>query len=469
MSYDSATLTNLVGDAKPAVFWTDRSDRPDPAPPLGADTTADLTIIGGGFTGLWAALVARSQDPGRDVLLLEAEVCGFGASTRNGGFCSASLTHGILNGLNHWPDEIDQLIEMGYANLDQLIADCRRAGIEAGIERTGQLQIATADWQVDKLVMIRDLAAELGLSLELLDQEAIRGQVASPTYLQALLDRRGTALLDPARLAWGLRAACLDAGVRIHEQTRVRSTEQSRIGMVVATDGGSVSTARVIVATNAWAEPERAIRRYVIPIYDHVLMSEPLSAEQMSEIGWQGRQGIEDSGNQFHYYRLTGDNRILWGGYDAIYHRGNGMGLRYELQTDSHELLAGHFFDTFPQLEGLGFTHRWAGPIGTTSKFTAAFGRGHGGALVWIAGYTGLGVGASRWGARTALDLVDGVDSERTRLTMVRRKPFPFPPEPLRHPLVQFTRRQLAQADGNRGQEGLWLRLLTAFGIGFDS
>ena len=146
--------------------------------------------------------------------------------------------------------------------------------------------------------------------------------------------------------------------------------------LLVSTNDGRVSADRVVVATNAWAEPVRQMRRYVVPVYDHVLMTEPLSDHQMAEIGWSDRQALTDAANQFHYYRLTADNRILWGGYDANYYFGNGMGPAYEQRPSSHQLLAGHFFDTFPQLEGLGFSHRWAGPIGTTSKFTAAFGHG---------------------------------------------------------------------------------------------
>ena len=144
------------------------------------------------------------------------------------------------------------------------------------------------------------------------------------------------------------------------------------------------------------------------------------------------------------------------------------MGPEYEDRRSSHELIAGHFFETFPQLEGLGFSHRWAGPIGTTSKFAATYGTRFDGRLSWVGGYTGLGVGASRFGARVALDLVDGLETERTALRMVRRKPIPFPPEPLRSLAIQTTRRAIAKAD-RTGEEGRLLRTLARFGVGFDS
>jgi len=181
------------------------------------------------------------------------------------------------------------------------------------------------------------------------------------------------------------------------------------------------------------------------------------------------RQGVGDSGNQFHYYRLTKENRILWGGYDAHYHFGSRVGPEVESNDQTCGMLAEHFFETFPQLEGLSFTHKWSGPIGTTTRFSCSWGSSHNGQVSWAVGYTGLGVGASRFGAQVALDLVDGIDTERTELEMVRKKPFPFPPEPFRWLGVQITSSMMKRSDRNEGRRGLWLKLLDRFGIGFDS
>ena len=176
----------------------------------------------------------------------------------------------------------------------------------------------------------------------------------------------------------------------------------------------------------------RAIRRYVAPVYDYVLVTEPLSDAQLAAAGWASRLPVSDSGNQFHYYRLTPDNRILWGGYDAIYYFGGDVGPHRDQREASFATLAGHFFETFPQLEGIRFTHRWGGAIDTCTRFCATFGRACGGRAAYSVGYTGLGVAATRFGARVALDLVDGARTERTALAMVRTKAIPFPPEPLR-------------------------------------
>ncbi len=173
--------------------------------------------------------------------------------------------------------------------------------------------------------------------------------------------------------------------------------------------------------------------------------------------------------NQFHYYRLSEDDRILWGGYDAAYHFNSGLDPQHDQSDRTHGVLSDHFFETFPQLVGLRFTHRWGGPIGTTTHFSAPWGTAHERRLAWVAGYTGLGVGASRFGARVALDLVFGHATERTELEMVRTKPFPFPPEPLRWAAVEMTRNAIQRADRRRGKRGLWLGLLDRFGVGFDS
>lgn len=167
--------------------------------------------------------------------------------------------------------------------------------------------------------------------------------------------------------------------------------------------------------------------------------------------------------------RLTADDRILWGGYDATYHFNNGVEARHDQSDETHLRLAEHFFQTFPQLEGLSFSHRWGGPIGTTTRFTATWGTSYRGRLAWVAGYTGLGVGASRFGARVALDLVYGQQTERTEFKMVRKPPVPFPPEPARWAGVQLTRKALQRSDRRAGKRGVWLRVLDRFGVGFDS
>jgi glycine/D-amino acid oxidase-like deaminating enzyme len=237
----------------------------------------------------------------------------------------------------------------------------------------------------------------------------------------------------------------------------------------VSTEGGVVQARLVLLATSAYPPLLRAIRRYIAPVYDYALMTEPLGPAQREAIGWRGRQGLGDMGNQFHYYRMTADDRILWGGYDAVYRYGGPVGPALDDHEPSFAMLSQHFFTTFPQLEGIRFSHKWGGAIDTCSRFSVFFGKALDGRVAYALGYTGLGVGATRFGARVGLDLLDGRVSDVSQVSMVRHRPLPFPPEPLRSGVIQLTRNRLAAADRNGGRRGLWLSALDRMGLGFDS
>jgi glycine/D-amino acid oxidase-like deaminating enzyme len=441
----------------------------DAQPALTGSTEADLCIVGGGFTGLWAALHAKADDPARDVVLLEAETAGFGASGRNGGFAVASLTHGLSNGLSRFADEMETLEQLSLQNFEGMKADLARHAIDCDWEENGDLAVAVAPHEEAWLEEAAELSRRYGHDVEVLDGPATRAEVNSPTYRGALWDRTGAATLDPGKLAAGLRAAAVRAGVRVHEHTPATALDPGDTGVTVLAPQGRVHARRVLLATSAFPPLLRTIRRYVVPVYDYALMTEPLGPERAAAIGWQNRQGIGDMGNQFHYYRRTADDRILFGGYDAVYRFRGPVGPRYDTDEDTFATLSQHFFHTFPQLEGLRFTHRWGGAIDTCSRFSVFFGTAHGGRVAYATGYTGLGVVATRFGARVALDLLDGRDTEATRLRYVRRKPVPFPPEPLRTAVIQLTRNRLAAADIAQGRRGLWLRTLDRLGLGFDS
>ena len=458
--------------ARPAPFWLDRADAPAAQPALRGDDNCDLAIVGGGFTGLWTALLAKEADPGRDVVLAEARQCASAASGRNGGFCAASLTHGISNGLARFPSELRTLDRLGRENLDEIEAAVARYQIDCDFARTGELAVATEAWQADDLRETAEIAAThgIGSGLQLLDARAVRAEVRAPGYLAGLWDTEGCALVDPARLAWGLRRACLEAGVRIFENTLVRALDAEPGGPVrLVTPDGAINAGQVALAGGIDSSLLRLLRAYVIPVYDYALMTQPLTSAQLASIGWEHRQGVGDSANQFHYYRLTADNRILWGGYDAIYYYGGATGPERDQRPATFSTLASHFFGTFPQLEGVTFSHKWGGVIDTCARFCVFFGTARSGRVAYAAGYTGLGVGASRFGGRVMLDLLSGVPTELTELSLVRTKPRPFPPEPVRSAGVQLTRWSLARADQREGRRNLWLRALDRAGLGFDS
>jgi glycine/D-amino acid oxidase-like deaminating enzyme len=450
-------------------LWLDDTRRPAPREALRGDHDVDLAVVGAGFTGLWAALLALEEDPGREVVLLEGARLGWAATGRNGGFCSASLTHGVSNGMARWPADMPLLQRLGAANLDGIEATIRHHGIDCDFERTGELDVALEPWQLEDLRALSQVMGELGEQVELLSAAQTRALVSSPTYLGGLLDRHGVAMVNPARLAWGLAEAVESAGGRIHEASRVQRLRSVGARVALTTVTGTVRARRVVLATNVFPSPLRRARAFVVPVWDHIIVTEPLSQGQRDALGWQGRAGVGDGGNQFHYYRLTGDNRLAFGGYDALYYFGSDLSARRSRRPETEQLLYHHMIATFPALLGVRISHTWGGAIDASTRFSASWQRAFGGRVASVLGYTGLGVGASRFGAQVCLDLLAGRDNERTRLEMVRRGSLPWPPEPVRWLGIQKTRRSIAAADIHGGRRDIWLRTLDRLGLGFDS
>ena len=456
-------------DAVTEPFWLDQPERPPARPPLESPAEADLAIVGAGLSGLWAALLAKQRNPGGEVIVLDGGELAGAASGRNGGFLSSFLTHGIDNGLARFPDEMPALERLGLENFADTRADLERLGIECDFHAAGDLDVAVEPHELALLDEYAEVLARFGHDAEVLDRDAIRAQIDSPLFLGGVWRRSGSAVVDPAKLCWGLARAAEELGVRIHEHTRVGGIERHGAGVALVTEPGAVRARRALLATSAFPGLLRRTRQRVVPVWDYVLVTEPLSAEQRAAIGWAGGQGLGDMANRFHYSRPTADGRILWGGFDAIYYYASGIGPERQSRERTFADLAGHFFAAFPQLEGIRFSHRWGGAIDTCSRFFAFYGTALGGRVSYALGHTGLGVGASRFGAEVSLDLLEGRRTEATRLRAIRSQPFPFPPEPLRWAAIELTRNRLAAADRRGGRRGLWLRTLDALGLGFDS
>lgn len=462
---------DAIADADPYPYWYDDADEPDSNPTLVRTESCDLCVVGGGYNGLWTAIIAKERDPSRDVVLIDAHEVGSAASGRNGGFMEASLTHGIANGQERFPHELPLLEDLGLRNLNEIEAAINRYRIDCDYERTGVIDVATTFHAPSYLDELRDDFTQLralGQKVEWLDESAMRGQVNSPSYMGGLWRKDRAAIVDPARLVWGLKSAAMSLGVRIYEDTKATNIERDGVGVLVTTPLGNIRAGKVALATNAFKPLLRRVSHYIAPIYDYCMVTEPLSKAQLDDIGWGNRQGLSDIGNQFHYYRLTEDNRILWGGFDAIYYWRGKVSAEFENRPETWAKLSKQFFDTFPQLEGLKFTHTWGGVIDTCSRFCVFWGRGMQGRVAYSTGYTGLGVASTRFGAEVMLDILDGKRSKATETDFVKHKPLPFPPEPFRFIGIQATRWSLNHED-RTGKRNVWLRTLDRFGLGFDS
>jgi glycine/D-amino acid oxidase-like deaminating enzyme len=462
---------DAIADADQYPYWYEDVDEPDSNPTLVRTESCDLCVVGGGYTGLWTAIIAKERDPSRDVVLIDAHECGSAASGRNGGFMDASLTHGIGNGMARWPDEIEILEDLGRRNLNEIEAAIRKYEIDCDYERTGVIEVANKfhpSMYLDEVRQEYELLLRLGHHAEWLDAEGMQAEVHSPIYTGGLFTNDNCALVDPARLVWGLKSTAERLGVRIYEDTKATQLKRDGIGVMVTTPLGAIRAGKVALGTNAFRPILKRLGSFIAPVYDYCMVTEPLTDEQMRSIGWNNRQGLSDLANQFHYYRLTEDNRILWGGYDAVYYWGGKVSSELESRPETWAKLSQHFFETFPQLEDVLFTHMWGGVIDTSSRFTVFWGRAMNGRVAYALGYTGLGVAASRFGAAVMLDQLDGRRSVATQTQFVKSRPLPFPPEPFRFVGIQATRWSMDRED-KTGKRNLWLRSLDRMGLGFDS
>ncbi len=290
----------------------------------------------------------------------------------------------------------------------------------------------------------------------------------SPLFVGGL-EVQGGGILDPARLTDGLRREAVRLGVRVLERTPVEALEEDGAGVRLRASGTAIRARRAVLATSAYTHQllPAAGRRFV-PLYDYILVSEPLTPAQWEAIGWRGRQGITDGRTFFNYYRPTADGRVLWGTSEAAYYRGNRVDPSCDHSPRHYQALRESWRRTFPQLAALEWPYAWGGPICSTTRLTPYFGRALGGRAWYGLGYTGHGLGSTRLAGRILAHLALDRPSELLTLGMVRRKPFPYPPEPLRGWAIAAVTRALRRVDAGE-EPGVMLRLLERMGIGFSS
>ncbi len=442
---------------------------PRAAAALAGEVEADVAVVGAGFTGLWTALFLKDLEPSLSVCVIERDMAGYGASGRNAGIVGESIDHTHELAIAHFGlEEAKDLARIGRENLDEMERFLGERSIDAGFERPGQLTVALTQAHVGALEEARRAAESVGApGLRLLSREEARSELASPLYLGALESPRN-ALVDPVRLVEGLRAEAIRRGVRVYEGTSVRGFGFPADRVVVEAASGSVRARRVVLATNAYSHqifPRLAAR--FLPLYDYILVSDPLTPAQRASIGWKRRQSVIDGRTFFNYYRLTADDRILWGTSEAAYYPGNRVDAACDHSPGHYADLRESFRRHFPQLAGLEFPYAWGGPIASTTRLTPFFGT-IAGRLSYGLGYTGHGIGSTRVAGKILAHLALERKSPLLELAMVRRKPFPYPPEPLRRLAVSAVTRSLRRVDAGR-KPGVLLKVLDAMGISFSS
>lgn len=427
-------------------FWL-ATRPPQTSRSLAGDIRADIAIIGAGFTGLWTAHFLRQLDPTVNVVVVEQGTAGYGGSGRNAGMISVCLDHSHELAAAHFGrEEAERLAKIGLENIDELAAF---AGSDCDFERTGQLHVALTPAQVETC-----RAMSHG---RFLTAEETRAELNSPLYLGAAFVP-DAAIISPVKLVDKLRE-----GTILFERTRVTGFARDRVN----TAAGDILAKKIILATNAYSHHlfPRLLHRY-IPLYDYILVSAPLTDGQRATIGWRHRQGVTDGRTFFNYYRLTADNRILWGTSEAMYYRGNRVDESCDHSERHYQSLRESFARHFPQLTGLKWDYAWGGPIASTTRLTPFFGSV--GNILYALGYTGHGIGSTRVAGKILAHMALKRPSELLDLAMVKKPPFPYPPEPLRSWAVTAVTNSLRRVDA--GEKPNWLlRALDKAGLGFSS
>lgn len=432
-------------------FWQEDIGAGVTRQPLTENIRADVCIIGAGFTGLSTAIHLKEKRPDLNVTVLEADFVGYGASGRNAGFSmrlfgvTMELTM-LLHGKKK-TKEADAYLVDAVEYLEEMI---KRYDIDCNYERNGMMTVATNRKELKQLYKEIKAASELGLEgLTLLDGERTKQIVHSPTYLNARFDEYA-ALLHPAKLVNGLAETAESLGVTIYEQSKVIDVHEN--DRIVLTEAGSVQAEKIVFATNAYSSFYPALDKKQIPIYTYIVLTEPLTEAQLNELRWEPRVGIEDARNFLHYYRLTHDNRILLGGSEALYYYDSPL---HENRNERMKaLLIEDFFDIFPQLKGIKFTHHWGGPISATLDLIPSIGRINDD--IWYSiGCMGHGVSFTNYNGLTLAELILGERSKRTEFFIINRREIPLPPEPLRYMTVSAIRNYLRYEDKKGKKEKL--------------
>ncbi len=412
-------------------YWLAEAGAVTPAPPLAGDRDADVLVVGGGFTGLWAAWHVKALEPQARVILLEADRCGHGPSGRNGGFCNP-MWFSLASMRRRWGDEpalaVARAAERAVAGIG---AFCEEQGVDAWFRRASYVHVSTAPAHDDSWSAALEACRGLGApqALAPLSTEQVAGRCASPVF-RGGAECPSSATVQPARLALGIRGRLLAAGVEIFEASPVRAFREAVDGIEARTEAGAVRAPRAALAIGCAAKGRHGpLRGRLSVASSHIVLTEPVP-ELLEEIGWTGGECISDSRALLDYFRTTPDGRIAFGWGGGRIAMGARLGGRSELDPAVVAVTAAHLHKIFPGLAGKRITHAWGGPIDASpTHLPVVMPLRHGRAFA-AAGYTGNGVGPSHMVGRTLASLALDRRDEPAGLVFVDPSPPRIPPEP---------------------------------------
>jgi len=442
------------GSRHRSLWLKEMPDIADVAPALRGATRADVAIIGGGFVGLWTAIRIKQWDPSCDVVVLEQDICGGGASGRNGGFV-----------LSWWPkvstlvklcgeDEALRLARASESAVGEIEAFCAEHGIDAHYRRGGFLWTATAPAHIGAWEGVVRLCERLGVeAFQRLSPEEVARRSGSPAHLAGVFEP-GAATVQPAALVRGLRRVARELGVRIHEQSRVIGFTRG-YPVAVRTDGGLVAAEKLVIAMNAWAAGLRELHRALVVVSSDIVAT-PAIPDRLQRIGWTGGECIADSQMMVDYYRTTRDGRIAFGKGGWGIALAGFIGPSFDRHPRRAESVVADFRRYYPMLADVPIVDDWSGPIDRSTDGVPIFGHlGRSENILYGVGWSGNGVGPSVLGGKILASLALGLDNEWSRTPLIDHAHPAFPPEPVRFlgaHLVReaVIRKERAEAEGKQ-------------------
>jgi len=430
-------------------YWLDSAGVWDGSPvrePLRGRQSADVVIVGGGFCGMATAWHLAELLPGKRIVLLEGARCGYGASGRNGGFADTGVPGLEWVWKHHGPEAARAHYDATVGGLGQIRSFARDQGIDCELEENGTLRLAAQEADLELLSAQQQTLREIDVESELIDAATLKRTLHTERFAGAL--RLPThAIVNPAKLAVGMRGAIESRGVEVSERSRVLRIEPgSRVRIV--TEFAEVEAPQAVVALNGYAPQIGLLANRILPLCNYVCATEPLSPAQWEAIGWSGRESLADTRVMFMYLRPTADGRIVFGGESAPYYYGGRPSSGNNAAAIA--LLQQSLLRTFPQLEGIGFSHAWGGTMGFTADFVPSIGHLDDAPNVFFAGgFNGEGVVMTQVAGRILAELVSGEQGPLTKLPIVGRQAPWLPPEPFRYASVKLYEQALLRMGTN--------------------
>ena len=435
-------------------FWLDTcGDDLTPRPSLAKDIDVDVAIVGAGYTGLWTAHYLRRVEPGLRIAIVEKEIAGFGASGRNGGWCSALFAASkdkIARGANR--SAAIAMQRAMFATVDEVGSAAEELGIDCDFVKSGTIDLATSPSHVDRIreAIAHEHSWGFGTDdFRWLDADQARQIVSAARVLGAGFTPH-CATIHPAKLARGLARAVEGQGTRIYERTSAVALEDRS----VTTTGGTVRADVVVRATEGYTALLPGHRRVLVPLYSLMICTEPLPASFWDEVGWRHRETLHDGRHLIIYAQRTADDRIAIGGRGAPYHFASRIRDEYDLEPTVFEELRRVLVDLFPQARDARITHRWGGCLGVPRDWYSSVGFDRAAGRAWAGGYVGDGVSTTNLAGRTLADLITGRDTEITRLPWVNHHSRKWEPEPLRWLGINGGLNLMASADRVEARTG---------------